>query len=1007
MLNATSYALRSGTVTANLGGAGSLNKTTGDTVTLAGANSYTGTTSVGGGTLVFSGVSTLGGLSVSNGAITLASGAAVSAPSVSLANGTAANAALNIGEGASLTTQTLNVGASYNAGGTIQQTGGTVTLLAGGWARLGHWGAGTTSSYTITGGTLDATALAGNSGAARVINVGWDGSASMTVGGGAGTATVKAYGIQLDASGATGGNDTLTLSSRGVVELGAGGIAGASVNDRVILNGGSLRATSAATWSAAMTANAVTVSTFDTNGNAVGVSGVISGDGALTKSGAGTLTMSANNTYTGATSVDAGKLVISGSNASSVTVGSGAVFGGAGSTSGSVTFSDGATYAASSGVFTASGGVTLVGALNVSFDAVPAAGTSTLFNYGTTLTGNLALISATGVRAAFSNDTANKAVLITVTNLADVWNTGSGNWDLGASANWANGAEGKFYNGDTVTFNDAGAASTVTLAGALTPASVTVNNTNAYTFAGTGSIGGTSSLTKSGAGTLTVETANTYSGGTTLSEGTLLAGSNTAFGTGLLRLNGGKLASDSTTARTLTNAATLGANMTLGDAARSGLLILNGAFNLGGVTRQLTTESDVRINGVVSNGGLTKSGAGTLTLSGANNYGGATTVSAGTLKVTGGLYRGGYNETAVLTVNAGGTLELNDWGYGVSNASLGGLSAKVGNFVIDGGTVRVVGAAATSYGRGVTVRAGGATLETGAGTNWTINTTTDSSPWSFASGAAITLGGAGTGSFDKVINSGSGTLTKSGTGTWTLKGINTYTGATTVNGGVLVAGNNKAFGASAVTVNSGGTLNTGLKGTAYTLANAITVNTGGRLMGAGTLSGSVNFASGAVAAPGNSVDTLTFANGATFASGSVYEWEFSGANLVSGYTAVAGVDYDLMLVTGGALNIGSGATLKVSALDVDYSNSFWSSDHTFSYATIAGTSTATGQFTLQVSGAGTYAPYGSWSLAASGYDVVWTAVPEPATYGLLGAGVLGLAALARRRRAAKPASGAR
>lgn len=47
-----------------------------------------------------------------------------------------------------------------------------------------------------------------------------------------------------------------------------------------------------------------------------------------------------------------------------------------------------------------------------------------------------------------------------------------------------------------------------------------------------GVIGGTGTLTKSGAGTLTLSAANTFANGATISDGTIIAGNNAAFGTG-------------------------------------------------------------------------------------------------------------------------------------------------------------------------------------------------------------------------------------------------------------------------------------------------------------------------------------------------------------------------------------------------------------------------------------------------------------------------------------------
>jgi autotransporter-associated beta strand protein len=160
-------------------------------------------------------------------------------------------------------------------------------------------------------------------------------------------------------------------------------------------------------------------------------------------------------------------------------------------------------------------------------------------------------------------------------------------------------------------------------------------------------------------GTLTLTNANTYTGGTTLSSnGVLQVGNAGALGaaSATLTLNGGTLASDSTTARTITaaGASTIGGNITFGDATNTGALTLSNAFNLGGATRTLTTASDVTLSGAISNGGLIKLGSGILTLSVANSsLAGGTTVNEGTL-ITGNANALGANGSAV-TLGSGST----------------------------------------------------------------------------------------------------------------------------------------------------------------------------------------------------------------------------------------------------------------------------------------------------------------------------------------------------------------
>src|SRR5262249_47321540 len=69
-------------------------------------------------------------------------------------------------------------------------------------------------------------------------------------------------------------------------------------------------------------------------------------------------------------------------------------------------------------------------------------------------------------------------------------------------------------------------------------------------------------LTKRGPGTLVLSGDNTYSGETVLDEGTLVDGSDTAFGTGTLVLNGGTLQDDGGQ-RSISNPTILGGDVVL------------------------------------------------------------------------------------------------------------------------------------------------------------------------------------------------------------------------------------------------------------------------------------------------------------------------------------------------------------------------------------------------------------------------------------------------------------
>jgi len=106
-----------------------------------------------------------------------------------------------------------------------------------------------------------------------------------------------------------------------------------------------------------------------------------------------------------------------------------------------------------------------------------------------------------------------------------------------------------------------------------------------------------------------------------------------------------------------------------------------------GSNNQSTTFSGV-LTGAFGNN-LTKVGAGTLTLSGANTYGGATTVNGGTL-----LVNGSTATASAVTVNNTGTLGGSGTIGGVVTVKSGGTLAPgnspglltVGSLVLEGGS---------------------------------------------------------------------------------------------------------------------------------------------------------------------------------------------------------------------------------------------------------------------------------------------------------------------------------
>jgi fibronectin-binding autotransporter adhesin len=149
------------------------------------------------------------------------------------------------------------------------------------------------------------------------------------------------------------------------------------------------------------------------------------------------------------------------------------------------------------------------------------------------------------------------------------------------------------------------------------------DRSDAVTFAGV--IAGAGGVTQIGTGTTILTGTNTYSGGTIITVGTLEAGSASAL--------------SQNSEFTVNSILDLhGFNSTIASLSGTGAVLNNGATAAAlavGNNNASTTFSGVLQDGT-SALQLTKSGTGTLTLTGANTYSGGTTISAGTLQIGNG-----------------------------------------------------------------------------------------------------------------------------------------------------------------------------------------------------------------------------------------------------------------------------------------------------------------------------------------------------------------------------------
>ncbi|ECQ4792345.1 fibronectin-binding autotransporter adhesin ShdA [Salmonella enterica] len=532
-----------------LSGSGSLVKTGTGELTLSGDNSYSGTTTITGGTLTADHADSLGTGTIANSGV------------------------LQVGEG--------ELENTLSGSGSLVKTGTGELTLSGDNTYSG--------GTTITGGTLTADHAdslgSGDIDNSGVLQVG-EGELENTLSGSGslvktGTGELTLSGDNTYSGGTTITGGTLTadhadslgtgaIANSGVLQVGEGELENtlSGTGSLVKTGTGELTLSGDNSYSGGTTISdgTLTADHADSLGSGdIDNSGVLQvgegelentlfGSGSLVKTGTGELTLSGDNTYSGGTTIDDGTLIAANVNA----LGSGNI-----DNSGTlkleaegefnlanVTTQSGATTELAKGTTLNVDSLTQQADSTLNIDLSKANGESAITADSVTLGGTLNVTGIGSVTdswtpeaytytlidsdSAITSDFDNLTVagmnredvdFLTIDGKVD--ETDNTHYDLTASLSW-------YADRDNASTDAHG---TFTLSDPDGSFNVAANLTDVDDTLDPNSTWDGKSLTKEGAGTLILSGDNDYSGSTTINEGTLVAASTTALGTGLVDNN--------------------------------------------------------------------------------------------------------------------------------------------------------------------------------------------------------------------------------------------------------------------------------------------------------------------------------------------------------------------------------------------------------------------------------------------------------------------------------------